>query len=88
MTALPGLTPRSPEMIEGPVLVTVWPANIAKEVAVPSPTGGWAADATPPKMITAVAVAMAAPATNQRRGVRAWVEVCTDVTNFPSPWSG
>ncbi|WP_016884815.1 hypothetical protein [Rhodococcus opacus] len=40
VTALPGLTPRSPEMIDGPVLVTVWPANIAKELAVPSPTGG------------------------------------------------
>jgi hypothetical protein len=40
VTALPGLTPRSPEMTEGPVLVTVVPANTAKLLAVPNPTGG------------------------------------------------
>jgi len=41
VTAVPGLTPRSPEIIDGPVLVTVVPANTAKDVAVPNPTGGW-----------------------------------------------
>ena len=48
MTAVPGLTPRSPEIIDGPVLVTVVPANTANEVAVPNPTGACtdAADAT------------------------------------------
>ncbi|GAA1315791.1 hypothetical protein GCM10009610_38560 [Pseudonocardia xinjiangensis] len=38
----PGLTPTSPEMTEGPVLVTVEPASTAKDVAVPNPTGAWA----------------------------------------------
>ena len=47
VTALPGSTPRSPAMTEGPVLVTVWPANTANDAALPSPTGAWAADATP-----------------------------------------
>jgi len=46
VTAVPGLTPRSPETIEGPVLVTVVPANTAKDVAVPNPTEDWAAAAT------------------------------------------
>jgi hypothetical protein len=45
VTALPGLTPKSPEMSDGPVLVTVVPANTAKLLAVPNPTGGWAANA-------------------------------------------
>src|SRR5665648_1257490 len=43
VTEVPGLTPRSPEMIEGPVLVTVVPASTAKDVAVPNPTDGSAA---------------------------------------------
>jgi hypothetical protein len=43
VTALPGLTPRSPPMVLGPVLVTVEPASTAKLVAVPRPTGAWAA---------------------------------------------
>jgi hypothetical protein len=40
VTAVPGLTPRSPETVVGPVLVTAWPANTAKDAAVPRPTGG------------------------------------------------
>src|SRR3990172_9214042 len=35
--ALPGLTPRSPKMVVGPVLVTVWPPRTAKLAAEPSP---------------------------------------------------
>ena len=44
VTAVPGLTPRSPEMRDGPVFVTVVPANTAKEAAVPNPTDDCAAD--------------------------------------------
>ena len=36
MTALPGLTPRSPRMTLGPVFVTVDPPRTAKLCAVPS----------------------------------------------------
>jgi hypothetical protein len=35
-TALPGLTPRSPDTMVGPVLVTVLPPKTAKLAAVPS----------------------------------------------------
>ena len=38
-TAAPGLTPRSPELIELPVLVTVVPASNAKDAAEPRGTG-------------------------------------------------
>ncbi len=38
VTAVPGLTPRSPEIADGPVLVTCWPASTAKLAAVPSGT--------------------------------------------------
>jgi hypothetical protein len=34
-------------MTEAPVLVTLLPASTANDVAVPSPTGGWAAWALP-----------------------------------------
>jgi hypothetical protein len=43
--AVPGLTPRSPLRMVGPVLVTVLPARTAKLVAVPRPTGATAAPA-------------------------------------------
>ena len=43
VTAVPGLTPRSPLMLLGPVLVTVVPARTAKLAAVPRSTGAvWA----------------------------------------------
>jgi hypothetical protein len=45
VTAVPGLTPRSPLMTLGPVLVTVCPARTAKLPAVPRPTGAVAATA-------------------------------------------
>jgi hypothetical protein len=45
VTAVPGLTPRFPLMLLGPVLVTVVPARTAKLPAVPSPTGATAAAA-------------------------------------------
>jgi hypothetical protein len=59
-------------MIEGPVLVTALPANTAKEVAVPKPTVGRAADATdvpatPPRLTMAAVAATASTAANQRR---------------------
>ena len=44
-TAVPGMTPRSPLIVVGPVLVTVWPARTPKLSAVPRPTGGCAASA-------------------------------------------
>jgi hypothetical protein len=43
VTAVPGLTPRSPVTTLGPVLVTVVPARTAKALAVPRPTGDCAA---------------------------------------------
>jgi len=72
VTAVPGLTPRSPEITDGPVLVTVVPANTAKDVAVPSPTVGGAADAdgAPTAMATITVAATAAvpdPITDPRR---------------------
>ena len=39
------MTPRSPLIVVGPVLVTVWPARTPKLSAVPRPTGGCAASA-------------------------------------------
>ena len=39
VTAVPGLTPRFPLIVLGPVLVTVVPARTAKLPAVPRPTG-------------------------------------------------
>jgi hypothetical protein len=49
VTEVPGLTPRSPLITLGPVLVTLCPPSTPKEPAVPRPTGavaataGWAA---------------------------------------------
>jgi hypothetical protein len=43
VTALPGLTPKSPLMTVGPVLVTAEPPRTAKAAAVPS-EGAVAAD--------------------------------------------
>src|SRR5579859_4064660 len=44
VTAVPGLTPRSPVITLGPVLVTVLPARTANDDAVPRLTGaGWLA---------------------------------------------
>jgi hypothetical protein len=47
VTAVPGLTPRLPRTVDGPVLVTVVPASTAYPAADPRPTGGVAAEATP-----------------------------------------
>ena len=72
VTVVPGLTPRSPEMLEEPVLVTVVPASTAKEVAAPNPTEGCEAHATevpdiPTKITTAALVPTANAALTQRR---------------------
>jgi hypothetical protein len=88
VTALPGLTPRSPEMIEGPVLVTVEPANTAKDVAVPSPTGAWAADAvhlpeSAPKIVKAAAVTTANATANRRFRQPAKGQRSTNFMNVP-----
>jgi len=77
VTAAPGLTPRFPVIWEGPVLVTVLPASTAKDVAVPSPTVDWAADATgvpatSPTSTMAVVAPTASSAAHQRRSERAW----------------
>jgi hypothetical protein len=39
VTAVPGLNPRSPVIVVGPVSVIVEPARTAKLSAVPRPTG-------------------------------------------------
>ena len=87
VTAVPGLTPRSPEIIEGPVLVTVVPANTAKDVAVPNPTGGWtdAANAAgAPAMSAAAAIVPTVnTALNLRRRLCPQALSVTDVTNSP-----
>ena len=90
MTALPGLTPRSPEIIDGPVLVTAAPANTANDVAVPNPTGACtdAADATgaaaiPPTRPMAVMAPTASVARTLRRGLSPRVTRVTDITNPP-----
>ena len=41
VTALPGLTPRSPVIEVAPVLVTVEPARTTKSAAAPRTTGNW-----------------------------------------------
>jgi len=58
---VPGLTPRSPLITDGPVLVTVEPARTAKLPAVPRPTGAVAAAAgpTPTAAIAAIATVRA-----------------------------
>ena len=71
MTALPGLTPRSPLMVLGPVLVTVEPASTAKLVAVPRPTGAWAAFARGAPVSTSANDTASTPRTP--RGARAAV---------------
>jgi hypothetical protein len=66
VTALPGLTPRSPLMTLGPVLVTVVPARTPKLPAVPRPTGAVAATAGWAAMNMAMAPAAATgPAASQ-----------------------
>jgi hypothetical protein len=58
VTAVPGLTPRSPWMMVAPVLVTVLPARTPKGLAVPRFTAATAAPAMDcVAMITAMAVA-------------------------------
>jgi hypothetical protein len=42
-TEPPGMRPRSPLIVDGPVLVAAEPASRAKEPAVPRPTPGCAA---------------------------------------------
>jgi hypothetical protein len=88
VTAVPGLTPTSPEITEGPVLVTVWPANTAKDVAVPNPTAGWAADATPLNISRIVADTTVARAMINRLTGRFRGELDGNVTDFPSPLNG
>jgi hypothetical protein len=66
VTAVPGLTPRSPLIMLRPVLVTVCPARTAKLPAVPSPTGAVAATAGWAAMNMAMAPAAATgPAASQ-----------------------
>jgi hypothetical protein len=65
VTALPGLTPRFPLMMLGPVLVTVVPARTPKLPAVPRPTGAVAASAGCMAMNTAMAPAATGHAASQ-----------------------
>jgi hypothetical protein len=66
VTAVPGLTPRSPSIVLGPVLVTVLPARTAKLAAVPRFTGAVAAPAGWEAMIATTALAAAKPPPAQR----------------------
>jgi hypothetical protein len=92
VTALSGLTPRSPEMTEGPVLVTVVPANTAKDVAVPNTTSGLAADTAgvppaPPQTTMAALVPSArrtaSPAAKERRRRARRAKRIVVFTGFP-----
>jgi hypothetical protein len=58
--AVPGLSPTSPLITDGPVLVTVVPPSTAKLAAVPRPTGASAAAALfPPTKVQAMPMATA-----------------------------
>src|SRR6185312_6200181 len=90
VTAVPGLTPRSPEIIEGPVFVIVVPASTANEVAVPNPTGACTdaakaagAPAIPATSPMAVMVPTASTARTPRRGLPPRVTRVTDITKSP-----
>jgi len=67
--AVPGLTPRSPTTMVGPVLVTVEPPNTAKVCAVPNEGAAWANAVCSGAMVKravrkAVAISLAATAFN------------------------
>ena len=90
VTAVPGLTPRLPEITDAPVLVTVVPASTANEVAVPNPTGACtdAAKATGAPTIAApspmaLMVPTASTALTPRRGPWPRIIRVTDITNSP-----
>ncbi len=70
VTAVPGLTPTSPLMTEGPVLVTVDPARTAKLSAVPRPTVGSAAAAGPTPTTVIVSATAVTTLTAARRILR------------------
>jgi hypothetical protein len=85
--AVPGLTPRSPAMFDGPVLVTVEPASTAKLAAVPSGTGAVAACAVPANTTISMTDSRATRAANtaprrRRPTARAGAE-CFIVVFFP-----
>jgi len=96
VTELPGLTPRSPLIVLGPVLDTVEPASTAKLAAVPSPTGAWAARAPgAPANTTATATAStpvtargAASAEERRRAPNRRGHTNLDVIESPSGFGG
>jgi hypothetical protein len=89
VTEDPGKSPRSPVITEGPVLVTVWPANIAKDAVVPRLTGGGGtADATPLNISRHVAVTTVATATINRPTGCVRGELDGHVNSFPSPLNG
>src|SRR4029077_18401468 len=54
VTAVPGLSPRSPVTVVAPVLVTVEPARTAKLAADPRATGAW----PPPSVVVVVAAGL------------------------------
>lgn len=76
MIELPGLKPTSPEMTDGPVLVTVEPASTAKVEAVPRPTpvppaaSAGAPRATIPMNRRAIETSAKMPGSAQRAGER------------------
>src|SRR5437660_12932642 len=62
VTAVPGLSPRSPLTLVAPVLVTVEPARTANVLAAPRATGAWPA---------AVAAVVSAGIANPKAGAKA-----------------
>src|SRR5690348_10681019 len=84
---LPGLRPTSPEMTDGPVLVTVLPASTAKVEAVPNPTplppaasAAGAPRATNPINRKLSAASAKTPGTTQRAGEECWRNERGDMT--------
>jgi len=69
---VPGWSPRLPLIVDGPVLVTVEPANTAKLAVVPRVTGASAAAAgrTPAMRTTRATVSGMVTARAQRRRMR------------------
>jgi len=67
VTDVPGLSPRSPLIVVGPVFVIVDPASTAKFAAVPSGTGTVAASALDWMLMSvAAATAIAEPRASQQ----------------------
>src|ERR1700729_2902831 len=70
LIAVPGLTPRSPVTVVGPVLVTDWPPRTAKLSTVPSGTADAMAEAGDGVSATAAPATSTTAATEEDRARR------------------